>query len=80
MNAPRFSHLRAGDLATLNIPEKSLTIPVKVVEVHDGNTASVVVTASREGYPKGTEILSAQNLRFQGLTTRTKSGTTLLVF
>jgi len=81
MATPRFSHLRAGDLANLNIPEKGLVIPVKVIEVHDGTAATVVVTASRGAdYPKGLEILTAQNLRFQGLTARTKSQTTLLVF
>lgn len=79
MTTTRFSHLRAGDLANLN--HEGTAIPVKVRAVHDGNTATVEVTASRPPYAVKADILTASdNLRTQNLTSRTKSGTTLLVF
>lgn len=79
-SAPRFSHLRAGDLAQITA-DNGTVIPVKVVTVNDGNTATVEVTASRAPLAvKGDVLTASDNLSTQSLTTRTKSGTTLLVF
>jgi len=77
-SAPRFSHLRAGDLATLT--DGPVTVPVRVKSVKDGNTAVVVPTADRTGYTKNVGLTVHDNLKTQSLTSRTKSGTTLLVF
>lgn len=78
-SAPRFSHLRAGDLATLHYGNTD--VPVKVLSI-SGTSATVEVTASRPAamLSKGNTITTTDNLRTQNLTTRTKSGTTLLVF
>ena len=79
MATPRFSHLRAGDLATLSWEDTS--VPVRVVKVHDGNSATVEATATRAGVmDKGMRDSVTDNLRTQSLTSRTKSGTPLLVF
>lgn len=82
-NLPRFSHLRAGDLATYTAPDGT-TVPVKVHSVTDGNTAGVTVTATRGRFVKGDPLIITSNLEAQkqgfGLTSRTKSQTTLLVF
>jgi hypothetical protein len=79
----RFSHLRAGDLATFTAPDGT-TVPAKVHDVTDGNTAGIVFTATRGRFVKGDPHLVTSNLRAQqqghGLTSRTASETTLLVF
>lgn len=82
-NLPLFSHLRAGDLATYTAPDGTV-VPVKVHSITDGNTAGVTVTATRDRFVKGDPLIITSNLEAQkqgfGLTSRTKSQTTLLVF
>lgn len=80
MAKPRFSHLRAGDLATFH--RSGHDVPVKVIDITDGNTALVEVTAARPAANvlKGQSLGVTNNLTSQRLTSRTASGTTLLVF
>lgn len=75
---PRFSHLRAGDLATLH--SATGDVPVRVVSIKDGSTLTVSPTADRPGFTKGFRYPIVHNLAEQHVTTRTKSETTLLVF
>lgn len=78
---PRFSHLRAGDLATHHTGTTSAgDVPVRVLSVTDGNSATFTPTADRPGFTKGQTYTVLHNLNTQALTTRTKSQTTLLVF
>lgn len=79
-NLPLFSHLRANDLATLHTETSSGDVPVRVLTITDGNTATFTPTADRPGFTKGQTYTVMHNLKHQHLTTRTKSQTTLLVF
>ena len=78
MAIPRFSHLRVNDLATFHFVTGD--VPVKVIEITSGNAATFVATADRPNANKGQVFWVMDNLNTQALTTRTKSGTTLLVF
>lgn len=77
---PKFSHLRAGDLATHHTETTAGDVPVRVLTITDGNTATFTPTADRPGFIKGQTYTVLHNLTTQALTTRTKSETTLLVF
>lgn len=76
--AQKISHIRTGDLATYHSPE-GVKVPVRVTATLDGNTASFVVTADREGYVKGATATVKDNLTTQRLRSRKAAEQHLLV-